>query len=85
MTAEAWHVSEANWETILSDVSYGDFIFQAGREVGLDNFQVESAIPEPATIALLSLGLLGVFRKKRFEKGVYDQPQRVTKDLTFRR
>ena len=35
--------------------------------------------------ALLSLGLLGVFRKKRFEKGVYDQPQRVTKDLTFRR
>lgn len=68
MTANAWNTTQENWETILSGVTNIDIILEPNNitTVGLDNFQVQSAIPEPATISLLSLGLLGMFRKKHF-------------------
>ena len=69
MTAEAWHTSQANWEIVLSDVTYFDIIFdlRPGEDtVGLDNFKMEP-IPEPSSIFLVGIGLLGtgVFRRKK--------------------
>ena len=64
MTANAWKTSEENWQTILSEVSYGDFVLQAGREIGLDNFKID-AVPEPATMLLLGGGLMGILLKRR--------------------
>lgn len=60
MTAEAWGTTQANWETVLSDVTNMHVILEPNNwsTVGLDNFKLQ-LIPEPSSMLLLGISLLG--------------------------
>ncbi len=68
MTASAWHTTEANWDTVLSDVTNFHIILEPnnGDTVGLDNFKL-APVPEPSSLVLLGSGWLGLigWRRKR--------------------
>ncbi len=58
LTAAAWNTSQANWDTVLSDVTYFDITLdlRAGSDtIGFDNASL-TVTPEPATMALFGLG-----------------------------
>ncbi len=53
MTAEAWHTTDANWDTVLSDVT--NFHITLGLEnIGFDNFQLKSGHRRRAALRLSS-------------------------------
>lgn len=66
MTASAWNTSTENWNTILSNVTSIEILLdlKSGDDaVGLDNFQI-SPVPEPATMFLFGVGMVGMAYRK---------------------
>ncbi|MCB1678072.1 MAG: PEP-CTERM sorting domain-containing protein [Halioglobus sp.] len=70
--AASWGVSQTDWLAVLSNVAsigIATDAFDGGDTIGIDNFQLRidaNAVPAPATLALLALGLIAVgYRRRR--------------------
>ncbi len=70
LTASAWNTTQENWELVLSDMTIAHIILEPNNwtTVGLDNFKVEPVVPEPATLSLLSFGLLGLTIRRKISR-----------------
>ena len=55
----------ADYSNAAVGVGGAGYDFGQGRVLWVDNFQVGKLIPEPATMALLGLGLVALVRRKR--------------------
>ena len=72
LTAAAWGVSVADWTAILAsvtEIAISTDAFDGNDTIGIDNFSLMSstgAVPEPATLLLLGLGIAGMgFARKQ--------------------
>jgi hypothetical protein len=67
MTAASWGLQQAEWETLLSDVTdiriRLDVAANSGT-TGFDNFALKP-VPEPSTALLVGLGLVGIAARRR--------------------
>lgn len=64
MTAEAWGVTQPQWDALLSNVTsitIGLEYIQGSETIGFDNFTI---VPEPTALALLGIGSLLVSRRR---------------------
>lgn len=67
-TAQAWNTTEANWTTLLSNVEVAHItldLIGGDDTIGLDNFRLASAVPEPGTVVMMGIGMTGLWRKRK--------------------
>lgn len=69
MTAQAWQTTPEIWELLLADVEnfYITLDLVPGADtIGFDNFKMTNeVVPEPMTLALFGLGLVGVLARRK--------------------